>query len=147
MLHTIEIPKRDLTNVDESHHEISSYCRECLKEFKGGNIVVKEDIDEQGLTFKVVDVDDVIEHEGPPGIRKTSLGFAHWDKEVESLDDDNNDGCSDEAMCFGMSNRLRWKDVELVQGQYYSLYRAPNIDRLKDALSHVYICAWCILDI
>ncbi len=144
MLHTIEIPKRDLTDIDENHHEISSYCRQCLEEFKGGKMVVKQSIGEDGIPyFDTLDFSELVEYDGSPWTRKSTIGFAHWDKEVENLDDDY----SDEAMCFNMSSRLKWKDVELVHGHYGGIYSAPSIERLKEVLSHVYICAWCPLDI
>ena len=60
MLHTIEIPKRDLSNVDQTflikklYHEISSYCMDRLKEFKGGNIIVKENVVEDSSIFQIV---------------------------------------------------------------------------------------------
>ena len=149
MFHTIKLEKRDLSNVDESHHEISSYGLCCLREFKGGNIVVIEEMTELGPVFSVVDKSQVVEHNDGSGTRKTSLAFAHWSKEVENLDDDNNDPyCSDEAMCFQFSDHLKWNDVDLILKQGSSgQFQAPTIHRLKEALNHVYICAWCVLDI
>lgn len=67
------------------------------------------------------------------------LGFIGWDDEVEDLDA----GDSEESQCFGMSNRLRWNDVDLTPEEF----RAPSIERLREALVHVTLCAWCPDDI
>ncbi len=72
-------------------------------------------------------------------IDETALGFVAWDDEVEDLDTGN----SDESQCFGMSSELRWNDVGLTPVEF----RAPSIERLKEALSHVVVCAWCPGDI
>ncbi|MEK7546030.1 MAG: hypothetical protein AAB554_03040 [Patescibacteria group bacterium] len=69
----------------------------------------------------------------------TALGFTAWDDEVEDLDAGN----SDESQCFGMSAHLRWNDVNLTPDEF----RAPSIERLLEALSHVTLCAWCPGDI
>lgn len=72
----------------------------------------------------------------------TALGFSQWDNEVEDLDGAD-EYSSDESQCFGMSNHLIWKDVDLKPYEF----RAPSIERLKEALEHVAICAWCPGDI
>lgn len=144
MLHTVELPVRNTLDIDEEHHQISGYCDLCLNLFKGGNIMVKEDvIDEQLSMFTVVDINDVVEQDGDPWIRKTAIGFAHWSSDVDNLDDPEDIYASNAAMCFGMSERLRWKDVELSP----KVCLAPNIDRLREALKHIYVCAWCPLAI
>lgn len=66
-------------------------------------------------------------------------GFTSWDNEMQDLDN----GWSDEAQCFGMSNHLVWNDVDLTPDEF----RAPSIERLTEALHHVAICAWCPDDI
>jgi hypothetical protein len=139
MLHTIYIPKRALLDIDETHHEISSYGRQCLKEFKGGNIVVKQ----CNTTFTIVDYHEIVEeiNDTNSSTAKYQIAFAHWTPEVENLDVGKNE--SDEAMCFNFSNNLKWNDVNLGYGGN----TAPTIERLTEALSHVYICAWCPLDI
>ena len=143
MLHTVEIKKRDISDVDT---DLNNYAKLCLSEFKGGNIIVEETkLNNDMSIFKCVDISDVIEPDtGDTWIRKNIIGFFHWDKEVINLDDN----CSDEAMCFNMSSRLNWEDVELTlrQGSRGS-FKAKNIERLKEALSHIYIAAWCALDI
>jgi hypothetical protein len=69
----------------------------------------------------------------------TELGFIEWDNEVTDLDK----GQSDESQCFGMSEKLKWRDVELTPTEI----RAPSLELLKEALTHVIICAWCPGDI
>jgi hypothetical protein len=144
MLHTIELPNRDMSEIDEEHHQISGYCYLCLNLFKGGNIVVREElVDGEMPRFTIVDVTDVVEHIGDPWIRKTAIGFAHWDADVDNFDDPESIFASDASMCFGMSELLRWNDVELTP----KVCRALTIDRLREAFKHVYVCAWCPLDI
>lgn len=70
---------------------------------------------------------------------KTALAFYKWDEQVVDLDD----GFSDEGSCFGMSNHVLWNDVNLTP----TIYRAPSIERLKEAFTHVTFCAWCSGDI
>lgn len=68
-----------------------------------------------------------------------ALGLCFWDEEVEDLDAGNSDG----SQCFGMSDHLRWKDVEISPDELC----APSLDLLKEALSHVAFCSWCPYDI
>jgi hypothetical protein len=72
-------------------------------------------------------------------VDSVALGFSQWDDEVEDLDA----GGSDESHCFGMSDHLRWNDVDLTPYEY----KAPSIERLKEAFEHVAVCAWCPGDI
>jgi len=72
----------------------------------------------------------------------TCLGFVAWDGEVEDLDC----GSSDESQCFGMSDHLRWNDVDL-RLMHVKEFRAPSISRLVEALSHVTLTAWDPYDI
>nr|MDO8119284.1 hypothetical protein [Candidatus Sigynarchaeota archaeon] len=65
---------------------------------------------------------------------ETELGFSAWDKEVE----DRDNGASDGSSCFGISSHLKWNDVEL----FPDSFKAPSIERLKEALAHVTMCAW-----
>lgn len=88
--------------------------------------------------FSVVD-DNMTVKNGDWVTESTALGFSQWDGEVEDLDA----GSSDESQCFDMSSHLKWQDVDLTPGEF----RAPSIERLKEALSHVAICAWCPGDI
>jgi len=67
-------------------------------------------------------------------VKGTARGFSQWDGEVEDLDA----GDSDESQCFGMSSHLKWQDVDLTPEEFC----APSIERLKEALDHVAICAW-----
>lgn len=70
----------------------------------------------------------------------TALGFSWWDDEVENLDA----GFSEVSQCFpGMSCYLKWQNVYLTTSDF----RAPSVERLKEALNHVAICAWCPGDI
>jgi hypothetical protein len=148
---TIHIPKTDLSLINEEHHQISNYCRQWLTTSKSGNITVLEQstFDEkqpnifQMKTFDVIDESEFVEHltQYNRSTAMNHIGFAHWDAEVENLD--NSEDLSDAAMCFGMSQKLRWNDVMLTPYTYY----APNIERLREAFSHVYLCAWCPLDI
>ena len=84
--------------------------------------------------FSVVDNNMTVK-DGNSATENTNLGFSHWDSEVEDLDA----GDSDESQCFGMSDHLKWQDVDLTPQEF----RAPSIERLKEALNHVAICAWC----
>lgn len=83
--------------------------------------------------FTVVDNNMTVKN-GNWVVDQTSLGFTQWDEEVEDFDH-----YSDESQCFGMSNHLRWQDVELTPYKF----RAPSAERLKEALTHVTMCAWC----
>jgi hypothetical protein len=89
-------------------------------------------------TFVVVD-DSLTVKDGDSMMAQTDLGFTEWNDEVEDLDA----GWSDEASCFGMSNHLRWNDVDLTPDEF----SAPSIERLIEALEHVVLCAWCPGDI
>ena len=93
-------------------------------------ILVKE---EKAGVFMVVD-DSMTVKNGNSLFENTALSFCHWDEQVEDLDN----GKSDESQCLGMSRHLRWNDVDLTPRRY----TAPNINRLKEALTHVSICAW-----
>jgi len=144
MLHTVELPVPDMTDIDEEHHQISEYCYLRLNLFKGGPIIIREDlVDGEMPVFTIVDVTGVVEHNGDSWIRRTAIAFAHWLPDVDNLDDPENIFASDAATAFNMSQRLRWNDVELTP----TICRAPNIDKLREAFKHVYVCAWCLLDI
>jgi hypothetical protein len=88
--------------------------------------------------FEVVDNNMTVK-DGDPLKKDTALGFSQWDEGVEDLDN----GQSDERRWLGISSHLRWQDVNLTPDRY----TAPNIERLKEALTHVVICAWCLGDI
>ena len=88
--------------------------------------------------FAVVD-DNMTVKDGDWLSADTNLGFSEWDEEVEDLDG----GYSDEGQCFGMSDHLRWQDVDLTPEEFH----APSIERVKEALNHVAVCAWCPGDI
>ena len=88
--------------------------------------------------FTVVD-ENLTTKDGDWIVDDTSLGFSSWDEEVADLDAGN----SDESQCFGMSDRLVWKDVELTPYEF----RAPSVERLIESFNHVEICAWCPGDI
>ena len=90
--------------------------------------------------FKVVD--NNMTENGNWVTEATALGFSQWDDEVQDIDGVE-DYPSDESQCFGMSNHLQWKDVDLMP----YVFCAPSIERLKEALTHVAICAWCPGDI
>ena len=68
-----------------------------------------------------------------------ALGFCYWDDEVQDIDAGN----SDESQCFEMSDHLRWNDVDITPEGF----KAPSINRLREALKHVGFCAWCPGDI
>jgi len=68
-----------------------------------------------------------------------ALGYMDWDNEVEDLDN----GSSDGSQCFGISSQLKWKDV--IFSDY--VIRAPSIKRIKEALEHISIGAWCPGDV
>lgn len=63
-----------------------------------------------------------------------ALGIRKWDEEVVDLDAGN----SDESQCFGMSDHLRWKDVDIRAEEF----RASSLQRLQEALTHVVFCVW-----
>lgn len=92
----------------------------------GGSITVEET--ESGV-FKIISC-DITRGEDERGI-----GFRNWDKDVEDLDN----GHSDIADCFGMSDHLQWEDVELTPDEI----RAPSLDQIKKALRHIDIEAYC----
>jgi len=105
------------------------------KNQEGNWIVVSEK--KQGV-FDVIE-DNMTEKGGNGYSDKTALGFSQWDKEVSDLDA----GHSDASQCFGISEHLEWHDVDMTP----YIFEAPNIERLKEALEHVLICAWCPGDI
>jgi hypothetical protein len=59
------------------------------------------------------------------------FGFSAWDEEVTDLDD----GYSDTASCFGMSDSLLWNKVYLTPKEF----KASSIEHLIEALHHVSI--------
>lgn len=119
-----------------------SFTPERIRQFPGGPIVIDEH--PQGV-FTVVDASAVVEPENG-GTSYSALGFGYWDEQVDNLD--VGEGQSDEAMCFDMSRRLRWNDVELFASQSaWMCFHAPTFERVKEALEHVYIINWCVLDI
>ena len=69
------------------------------------------------------------------GYGKEYLVFSRWDSEVENLDSE-----SDPASCWRMSMHLRWEGVDLNLDE--EEFRAPNLERLKEALAHVAISSW-----
>jgi len=69
------------------------------------------------------------------------LGLQWWDNTVENLDIGKNE--SEAFMGFGISLHLRWKDVEFTVNRQYELtIRAPSIELLQEAFTHIKICAW-----
>ncbi|MFA6536567.1 MAG: hypothetical protein WCT25_04035 [Candidatus Paceibacterota bacterium] len=63
-----------------------------------------------------------------------SLGFSSWDHEVKDLDA----GTSAGSEYFNMSDHLQWNDVDMTPEKF----KAPTVERLKQALEHVHFCAW-----
>ncbi|HSI21092.1 MAG TPA: hypothetical protein VLA04_05340 [Verrucomicrobiae bacterium] len=88
--------------------------------------------------FEIVG-NNMTEKNGDWIVDSTALGFGEWDSEVVDLDAGN----SDESQCFGISSHLWWNDVDLTP----EYIRAPNLQRLREALEHVAFCAWCPGDI
>jgi hypothetical protein len=86
--------------------------------------------------------DNMTDKKGNWVVDNTNLGIIYWDEEVQSLD-----ACSDEAQCFGMSNKVKWKEVVLEEKNGNWIFRAENIDRLCEALGHIDLGAWCPGDI
>ena len=101
---------------------------------EGSNWIV---VEEKDGVFQVVDNGMTVEDADP--IEATVLGFSRWDGEVEDLDN----GQSEAGLCFGMSSHLRWQNVDMTPYRFI----APNIECLKQALTHVEICAWCPEDV
>jgi hypothetical protein len=96
------------------------------------------EVEQKGRVFTVVD-ENMTDKDGDWIVDSTALGFSSWDAEVKDLDNDQ----SDASQCFGISMHLKWKDVDMTPDEF----RAPSIERLKEALNHVAICAWCPGDI
>ncbi len=67
-------------------------------------------------------------------LETTALRFYVWDQEIINQDDGD-------AHWLQLSERLSWNDVDLDLRS--KRFRAPSIERLKEALLHVNICAWC----
>ncbi|MBI3633427.1 MAG: hypothetical protein HY226_03995 [Candidatus Vogelbacteria bacterium] len=84
-------------------------------------------------------VADSMTVEGDGNYHNTNLGIREWDEEVVDLDNGRSDG----SQCFGISEHLRWNDVDFTTEEF----RAPSIKRLLEALSHVTFTAWCPGDI
>ncbi len=61
-------------------------------------------------------------------------GITAWTAEVSDLDG----GFSDVGQCFGMSERLQWRDVSITPDSF----RAPSVRKLKEALTRVVFCAY-----
>jgi len=97
------------------------------------------EVEEKGPGVFAIADDNMTVKGGDSVMEITALGFSQWDDEVEDLDAGN----SDESQCFGMSSHLKWQDVDLPPEEF----RAPSVERLKEALNHVAICAWCPGDI
>lgn len=74
-------------------------------------------------------VADNITHDGRP-----ARGLCGWASAVVDLDD----GHSDAAQCFGMSEKLRWNDVEITPDGF----AAPSLERLQEAMGFVVWCSW-----
>lgn len=108
---------------------------DAAKSQEGNWIEVEEKV--EGV-FTVIN-DNMTVKNGDSITENTNLGFSQWDKEVEDLDN----GESDESQCFSMSSHLKWKDVDMTPEEF----KAPSIKKLKEALKHVAICAWCPGDI
>jgi hypothetical protein len=83
--------------------------------------------------------DNMTVKDGDGIVENVALGFMGWDDEVEDLDN----GQSDESQCFGMSDYLRWETVILAPDHI----EAFSINRIKEALKHITIGAWCPGDI
>ncbi len=71
----------------------------------------------------------------------SSLGISGCSSEVRILEDPSSP--SDEFQCFGMPSRVRWEDVWIEPYEFH----ASSLSRLKEALSHITFCAWCVDDI
>ncbi len=71
-------------------------------------------------------------------LETTALGFDIWDEDV--INQDHGD-----AGWLKLSEHLSWYDVDLNLGS--KRFRAPSLERLKEALLHVNICAWCLGDL
>jgi hypothetical protein len=88
--------------------------------------------------FDVVN-DDFTVKNGDAIIEATDRGIMSWDSECKDIDN----GQSDEAQCFGHSTEVHWNEVIMMPDGF----RAPSIERLKEALKHISIAAWCPGDI
>jgi hypothetical protein len=130
--HRIVLPYRGFGTSMENMIEVLS--GEASAKLEGNWIDVEER--EPGV-FTVVD--DNLTSGSDWIVDPCNLGFSQWDDEVEDLDA----GDSDESQCFGMSDHLRWNDVDLTPYEY----RASSLERLSEALHHVAVCAWCPGDI
>jgi len=91
--------------------------------------------------YKIID-ENMTDKNGVWIYDDVSLGFSEWDETVTDLDR----GSSDASQCFGISGHLIWKDVDMAFDCEY-FFKAPSIARIKEALQHVAICAWCPGDI
>jgi len=72
------------------------------------------------------------------------LDIFRWDAEVEDLDKRS------DAAYRGMSEHLRWEDVDMSLNQTDDLsssFRSPSVARLREALTHVVFCTWDRLEI
>ena len=127
----IDLPRRGYGR--SLGHRIDLLSGEAFAKQEGNWIEVEE---KEPSVFAVVD-DNMTVKGGNRVSDETYLGFTHWDDEVEDLDGDGN------AQCIGISSHLKWKDVDLTPEEF----RAPSVERLKEALNHVAICAWCHGDI
>lgn len=101
---------------------------------EGGTITVEET--EPG-TFEIVD-NSLTQKGGDWRVANTALAFKEWDDDVENIDRGG-----DAQVLLGLSESLRWKDVELTSFEIH----APSLDRLKEALEHVTLCAYCSGDL
>ena len=92
------------------------------------------EVEERRPNVHVVVDDNMTVKNGDWVVDNTSLGFSWWDDEVIIRDVD-----SELFEYFGISQHLRWRDVNLAPYRF----RAPSFQRLREALSHVHLCAWC----
>lgn len=94
------------------------------------------EVEQNRRVFKIVDENMTEKGEFADRI---ALGFMSWDKEVVDLDNDQ----SDASQCFGISMHLKWNEVDMSTDEF----KASSIERLKEALKHVEMGAWCPDDI
>jgi hypothetical protein len=97
----------------------------------GESITVKQT---RGDTFKIIE-ESVTKKGGNPTVDRTDYAFVDWDESVQDLDK----GRSDASEQLGLSEHLRWEDVEFIGGEI----KAPSIERVRESLRHFKIVSYC----
>ena len=87
---------------------------------------------------------DSITDDGDWITKCTALGITDWRDGAENLDVSGPDSYESDGMqCFGISDKVKYKDV-IFDG---SIIYAPSIAAIQEAVRHITFSAWCAGDV